>query len=1654
MRRHLTFCQKYQLLLWKDIKLQLANVIELVSIILLAALMPLLITIGTKVAKSMFHFDIELEKAPDPKKVETSLFKDIYFSPHNGLIENLIYELANISDFTQIESFDATERLHKNMIKNQKAVGIVFPPDWENIKILPDVLNFTLYMPVYIKSSGFKYFESGFLFLQERLSQLFIKLKNKGGINITMVRMNHFPYPRYVPNYYAKSSKFMAYMYLVSFFLPCITIAKNIVAERENLQKAILNTMGLSNSVHWLAWYTKSMVLLILCVLIMIIIFATGTVYEFSNLLCLFVVLLVYIHSLILFAFLVSSFCSSSYWAIMTALLLYVATAIPFVIVGTDSSSLAAQIAACFGLNSALFYILHCVATLEAQSVGIQWYTMAKTASYGHKMSIVAIMLIMFAISWIELLIFLYIEEVRPGEFAVAHPWYYPCQRSYWCPRRIVPMAFSQESFLASSRNFIFPSHFGLSLAIHNDRTPAAKDNKIGVEIRNLSKTFGHRDVVQDLTFNIYENEITALLGHNGAGKTTTILMLCGILTPTSGTAVINGYDIVKDRKLAKSSLGICPQHSVLFKGLSVNDHIYFFSLLKGYQKIEARIETDVFISKLNLTKFRKQDAFKLSAGNQRRLSLACALCGGSKVIFCDEPSSGLDPVGRHEVWRLLQQEKLGRTVLMTTHLMEEGEILGDRIAIMSDGQLHCHGTLGFLKQSHNTSYTLSCEMGPNCRVERVTELVRQYVPIATPMVRGMDINYKLPRNMIDKFSELFGKLEDNKKSLDVIDFGLSDSSLEEIILSLDSGHERRPKGGADPGDKGRVDFGGQTEPSKREKSRAENAIALEAAEAPTTSQDKSQPEQEPKLKKEQEPIKEPEPKKEQELKEKEIPKKEPEFKKEAEAKPKQTEPVPKEKSTIIPRRKGRCLRQCEAMMIKKAYYTATHVYIFLMILIIPLIYFCIVLATGNYAKYNQQHSLPIVLPLSLDYYNYDNMIILLEVNKTLYGREGEAYVKSVESPATVQKVDSIYSYLIKASPLIRRDINRKFVCGASFNNKSAITAWFNSAAFEHSAPIAMNLVYNALGKVLHGKGFEIVVNRGQLGDHNVEAKKLVQQRYKRQRSLDNETQENDNPGIGRVGETVTSKPSKTDADFQVTPQMSVAQSATLLFEEKDNMNILFGEIIVITAYLALALSIFAVFVTEELVQQMKLQQEMQGLTPFFFWLTHFLWDFLIFCLFMLALTLALYQSTVWYQVLVILLFIGFACLPFIYLCSLIFTKPATAFAANFTVQLLTGGILYACIYLLRFVVSSDDPFAFFAIFPMYVGAIGIFRCLSRHEYCDREILPPINQIKCKFQSTNVFCACQEEYKWAELWLLLIHGFIWFFFLWITDFIRDIRITFTSSKSNRNCEENHKSSRVLDEEKRVGEIPKYEQDEYPLIVDQIKKNYCCTKAVNLVSFAMKPGECFGLLGANGAGKTSIFRMIVGDTSISAGNIYVKGYSLRENRSRAKKQVGYCPQFDTFHSFLTGRQVLKIFCLLRGVPKYHFKWVSERLASDFGFKDQLDEKIYTYSGGTKRKLNTALAVNGGWVVCLDEPNNGVDAVARQFLCKKLEAVTSDGRAVLLTTNNMEEVSALCSRVGFLVSGEMKCIGSLQQVRSEVSHVMVLKLKVKHKDKPDE
>jgi len=418
-------------------------------------------------------------------------------------------------------------------------------------------------------------------------------------------------------------------------------------------------------------------------------------------------------------------------------------------------------------------------------------------------------------------------------------------------------------------------------------------------------------------------------------------------------------------------------------------------------------------------------------------------------------------------------------------------------------------------------------------------------------------------------------------------------------------------------------------------------------------------------------------------------PKKKPEREKKPEPeesrKPPELKPKPFERLRVLPRRKGTCMSKWRAMMIKKAHHTSSHVLMFVLILIIPLIYFFLVIVTGGLEKDSQISIIPTEVPLSLDYYNYDEMIILLEVNKGLNEERGKAYEESVGAAATVREVDSVFSYLFEAPPIVRRDIKRRFVCGASFNDSSVVTAWFNSDAFEHSAPIALNLVYNALGKVEIGSSFNIYVSRGQIEDfvvkHKTNTKAWVKHRSKRQDDVDyedytdNEIQESDDY-------ILTEKPpmGPADTDYErpapkpdLTSHMPISESSLVLYNEKDKMYLIFGAIIIITAYLALALSIFSLLVTEERVKKIKWLHEIQGLPPSFFWLSHFAWDLLIFSIFMLALSLALFKATIWYHVLIMLLLIGFACLPFVYVCSLMFRKPTTAFSMNFTIIVFTG---------------------------------------------------------------------------------------------------------------------------------------------------------------------------------------------------------------------------------------------------------------------------------------------------------------------------------------------------------------------------------------------
>ncbi|GBO07961.1 ATP-binding cassette sub-family A member 3, partial [Araneus ventricosus] len=224
-----------------------------------------------------------------------------------------------------------------------------------------------------------------------------------------------------------------------------------------------------------------------------------------------------------------------------------------------------------------------------------------------------------------------------------------------------------------------------------------------GVIIENLSKEFRSgfttKMAVNDVSLNIYEGQITALLGHNGAGKTTTINILTGLYTPTNGTASIYGLDILAETTRARRGLGVCPQHNVLYDTLTVEEHLRIYAAMKGVPWKELNFEVTQILDIMKLADKKSELTKNLSGGMKRKLSLGIALIGGSKVLFLDEPTSGMDVEARRSVWDALLEIRHNRTIILTTHYMEEADILGDRIAIMAEGEVQCCGSPMFLKQ-------------------------------------------------------------------------------------------------------------------------------------------------------------------------------------------------------------------------------------------------------------------------------------------------------------------------------------------------------------------------------------------------------------------------------------------------------------------------------------------------------------------------------------------------------------------------------------------------------------------------------------------------------------------------------------------------------------------------------------------------------------------------------------------------------------------------------------------------------------------------------------------------------------------------------------------------------------------------------------------
>lgn len=219
------------------------------------------------------------------------------------------------------------------------------------------------------------------------------------------------------------------------------------------------------------------------------------------------------------------------------------------------------------------------------------------------------------------------------------------------------------------------------------------------IQTFQLTKKYKDTLAVDALTLSVPHGELFALLGVNGAGKTTTIRMLCGLVRPTSGDALLNGHSILTDLAGVKREIGVSPQETAVAPNLTVLENLSLLCGAYGLSSEQKNERIHTLTQQFHLESILKKRAGKLSGGWMRRLSIAMALVGSPKILFLDEPSLGLDVLARSELWNTIRALKGSVTIILTTHYMEEAEELSDRIGIMKSGRLLALGSPSELKE-------------------------------------------------------------------------------------------------------------------------------------------------------------------------------------------------------------------------------------------------------------------------------------------------------------------------------------------------------------------------------------------------------------------------------------------------------------------------------------------------------------------------------------------------------------------------------------------------------------------------------------------------------------------------------------------------------------------------------------------------------------------------------------------------------------------------------------------------------------------------------------------------------------------------------------------------------------------------------------------
>nr|KAF6440961.1 hypothetical protein HJG63_012196 [Rousettus aegyptiacus] len=818
----LTFNQ-FTVLLWKNFTLKRRQFINLILEIVTALLFPLMLLLFRAFSNvnvvGPYYFTPQ-HVSTLPRFLRNPQDWELIYVPSNI---NVLKEIAesmkrNLNINLKVHGFKSEIEFEKYVKYDRRShrvlAGIVFDHDFKNSSdplplqvkyhlrfvriqrtiVRPDLTGWktSLLFPIH-SSSGPRnpdfhdggspgYISEGFLATQHALDKA-IMLHHGSSTAQKMfdsisIFVQRYPYPVYFHDRLIwMSSSFLPLMFILMFSPTVLSIMRSLVWEKETRLKEYQLITGLRNWMIWASYFFIVIFFYIIIISLICLLFFIfdKSIFCFSDYSFFFVFLMCYAIASVFFGFMVSTFFNKVHLVASAGSILYFASFFPFKYIAQNYGkiTLTKKVTACLSSNVALALGINLLLKLEIREIGVNWDNLWTPANLEDNLIFGYILGMLLFDAFLYGLVTWYVETVFPGKYGVPQPWNFFLMRSYWFgqPRHRRGREETKDRERTQSKYFeVEPT----SLVA-------------GIQIEHLYKEFGDKIALNDMSLNCYKGQITILLGQYGAGKTTVASILTGMSSSLSrAEAYVNGYDISKNMVHIRTNLGFCPQEDLLFNDLTLSEHLYFYSVVKRKcQKLDP-VEIDHMLSIFNLLEKRNIYSKLLSAGTKRKLSVMIALIGGSEVMILDEPMSGMDPASRRATWDVLHQYKQDRTILLTTHHMNEADILGDRIAIIVKGTLKCCGSSVFLKQISGAAYHIIMEMEPQFDVEKICAVIQSHIPDATlEKQTRAEVSFNLPKEYVHRFEDLFTNLEKKQKMLGIVNIDASITTMEEVFLKV-----------------------------------------------------------------------------------------------------------------------------------------------------------------------------------------------------------------------------------------------------------------------------------------------------------------------------------------------------------------------------------------------------------------------------------------------------------------------------------------------------------------------------------------------------------------------------------------------------------------------------------------------------------------------------------------------------------------------------------------------------------------------------------------------------------------------------------------------------------------------------------------------------